>query len=98
MSRMRQEVSCYFSDFRKASADSNVAALNPKDSMSSLVVFRMDSSSSTTEIRFLATSEILTKSKIFRSVKESIRRWCSGSRRKGNVDSAFVYDAFSADS
>src|SRR5271165_3870693 len=48
---MRHEVSCSWPDFRKSSADSKAAARKPKDSMRNVVVLRMDSSSSTTEIR-----------------------------------------------
>src|SRR5271154_3753842 len=48
---MRHEVSCSWPDFRKLPADSKAAARKPKDSMRNVVVLRMDSSSSTTEIR-----------------------------------------------
>src|SRR5882762_6303362 len=54
-STMRQDVSFSGPDLRKLSADSKAAARKPKDSMSSVVVLRTDSSSSTTEIRFFVT-------------------------------------------
>src|SRR6201998_449553 len=48
---MRQDVSSSWRDLRKSSADSNPAARNPRDSISSVVVRRTDASSSTTEIK-----------------------------------------------
>src|ERR1700722_12877693 len=48
---MRHEVSCSRPDFRKFSAESKAAARKPKDSMRNVVVLRMDSSTSTNEIR-----------------------------------------------
>src|SRR5258708_29889891 len=63
-STMRHAVSCSWPDLRKPSADSNAAARKPKDSMSSVVVLRTDSSSSTTEIRFLATLDSPMKLKV----------------------------------
>src|SRR5260370_6843898 len=64
-STRRQEVSCSWPDVRKLSADSNVAARKPKDSMSNVVALRTDSSSSTTEIRFFVTLELPTGQKVF---------------------------------
>src|SRR4029077_8754671 len=64
-SMMRHEVSCKWPEFRKVSADSKAAARKPKDSMSSVVVLRTDSSSSTTEIRFFVTLDSLTGQKVF---------------------------------
>jgi hypothetical protein len=56
-------------ELRKLSADSKAAARRPNDSMSSLVVLRMDSSSSTIEMRAAAIGnsphvETITKASI----------------------------------
>src|SRR5580700_10853573 len=74
-SAMRHEVSCKWPDLRKVSADSKAAARKPKDSMSSVVVLRTDSSSSTTEIRFSVTLNSSLTSRYSQRKKESIGRW-----------------------
>src|SRR5262245_34813913 len=51
MSAMRAETSARRGDFRKASAEMNVAARKPAESSRSFVVSRIDSSSSTTATR-----------------------------------------------
>src|SRR5262252_2661541 len=55
---MRHEVSFRWPGPRKLSADSKAAARKPNDSMSREVVLRTDSSSSMTEIKFLATLDL----------------------------------------
>ena len=92
---MRHEVSRSCPDLRKASADSNAAARKPKDSISSFVVLRTDSSSSTTEIRLLATLNAPSNSKYSSVKKDSIGPWWICGHRKENAYNAFVYDAFS---
>src|SRR5438105_18436 len=81
-STMRQEVSCSWPDLRKLSADSNVAARKPKDSMSNVVVLRTDSSSSTTEIRFFVTLDSPLDKRYSQREKESIGRWYVGIPKK----------------
>src|SRR6516164_3897578 len=57
-STIRHEVSFSCPALRKFSAESNAAARKPNDSMSRVVVLRTDSSSSMTEIKFLATLDL----------------------------------------
>src|SRR6266576_5548959 len=57
-STMRHEVSFRWPEPRKFSADSKAAARKPNDSMSRVRVLRTDSSSSMTEIKFLATLDL----------------------------------------
>src|ERR1700751_2783146 len=93
-STMRHEVSFKWSELRKFSADSKAAARKPKDSMSSAVVLRTDSSSSTTETRFLATLNPPMSSSYSRKAKESIERWWILRLRKYDAGNAFVYQGF----
>src|SRR5690348_14733284 len=58
-STMRHEASFRLPEFRNISADSKATARKPNDSMSRVVVLRTDSSSSMTEIKFLATLDLL---------------------------------------
>src|ERR1700733_8553401 len=74
-STTRHAVSCKWPDRRNVSADSKAAARKPKDSMSSVVVLRTDSSSSTTEIRFSVTLNSSLSSRYSQREKESIGRW-----------------------
>src|ERR1700722_10216599 len=74
-STMRHEVSCSRNDFRKSSADSKDAARKPKDSMRNVVVLRMDSSSSTIEIKAFATSNSILNKPYCRTEKEAIGSW-----------------------
>src|ERR1700746_2353523 len=69
MSMMRQDVSCSRPDFRKLSADWKAVGRNPKDSISNLVVLRMDSSSSTSDMRFFLTSNCPRKAESMVSSK-----------------------------
>src|SRR5215469_5516697 len=57
-STTRHEVSFSCPALRKFSAESNAAARKPNDSISRVVVLRTDSSSSMTEIKFLATLDL----------------------------------------
>src|SRR5215472_9781055 len=57
-STIRHEVSFSCPALRKFSAESNAAARKPNDSISRVVVLRTDSSSSMTEIKFLATLDL----------------------------------------
>src|SRR6202047_2540690 len=50
---IRQEVRGSWREFKNSSADAKASAVNPSDFMSTLTASRIDSSSSTTEIRDL---------------------------------------------
>src|SRR5579862_1605883 len=67
ISTMRHELSCSWPHLRKLSADSKSNARKPKDSMSSFVVLRTDSSSSITEMRFFVTLKPLIEFKVFQA-------------------------------
>src|SRR5438034_2833980 len=55
-SAIRQDVRGTLRDFKNSSADENASAVNPNDFMSPLIASRIDSSSSTTEIRVLLSA------------------------------------------
>src|SRR5215469_7271866 len=63
--------------------------------MSSFVVLRTDSSSSTTEIRLLGIVNSRLDSTYACWKKESIGLWWTCMHRKGDADNPFVYDALS---
>jgi hypothetical protein len=91
---MRHEVSFKWPELRKFSADSKAAAGKPKDSMSSAVVLRTASSSSTIETKFLATLNSPMSPSYSRREKESIERWWILRLRKYDAGNAFVYEGF----
>src|SRR5215469_3025482 len=74
-STMRHEVSCSWPEVRNISADSKAAARKPKDSIRRVVVLRMDSSSSMTEIKFFPTMDPPLDPSYLQMHKESIVHW-----------------------
>src|SRR5215469_8310090 len=68
-STTRHEVSFSCPALRKFSAESNAAARKPNDSISRVVVLRTDSSSSMTEIKFLATLDLQWTQAIYKCTR-----------------------------